>query len=212
MLYKVLQPDGRCFYGGQGQWGLPGHGHPGKWMPKVTEPLELCRFGYHLLNLEQLRYWLVIPALFEAEGRGMGLGGIDKTCWTQARLLRKVSTWNSKKSSFLYCCDCLDHAVGVSAAATAARAYIDGTSPIHGALDAADLLGNDPILGLLQYSFRSVLYQVDPNYDPYGSVRWHFISFFKALLKIPTTKSARAAEIRWQNQHLHDMLYHPEIQ
>ena len=101
-LYKCLDLNGVGMYSGC-CWHLPKNGKPGKWMPAVKGWLELCQRGYHLAKADQLWPWLAGPELYEAEGRGDSVRGSDKTAFRQARLVRRVETWNRRTARLLAC-------------------------------------------------------------------------------------------------------------
>ena len=105
VYYKVLNADGSCFHGGKGKWPLPSGKRPGKWMPKITK-LVPCKSGYHILKREHVVRWLG-PAIFEVEVRGDVVWTDDKGVAQQARLVRKLETWNDKTAR-LFACDCAD--------------------------------------------------------------------------------------------------------
>src|SRR5579885_365202 len=59
--------------------------------------------GYHILKPEHLLYWLG-PAIFEVEARGSVIWQDDKGVAEQARLVRRLDTWN-KQTARLFACD-----------------------------------------------------------------------------------------------------------
>ena len=134
--YKVLNPDGSCFYGGSGEWHLPRGSRPGKWMPKVAT-LEPCQSGYHVCRLDQLVPWLG-PAVFEVEVRGPMVDHGDKLVVGEARLVRRCVAWDDRVAR-LFAADCAERALRRErkagrepdprswAAVKAARAFANGT-------------------------------------------------------------------------------------
>ena len=108
--YKVLAADG-CSpaHGGTGEWFLPKGKHAGKWMPAV-KPI-LCKSGYHFVTLNQLPHWIG-PTLYELEVRGKILRANDKSVAAQARLIRRVDTWN-EKTLRIFAADCAEHVLGI---------------------------------------------------------------------------------------------------
>lgn len=106
MLFKVLNKDGTPRNGGTGKWILPRGKKPGEWMPKVKN-IEPCSRGYHLCEFEDLLEWLG-PVIWIAEGRGKSIRDTHKTVFPEARLLKKVSTWNNKTAR-LFAADCAEH-------------------------------------------------------------------------------------------------------
>ena len=107
MLYKALNLDGTPCHGGTGRWHLPPAGRPGTWMPAIQGELIPCRRGYHLCRPEHLSQWLG-PAIYEAEADGEVQEKPDKVVARQARLLRRVETWNSRTQR-LFAADCAEH-------------------------------------------------------------------------------------------------------
>jgi len=111
MLYKVLNENGTPCHGGNGTWSLPtlnedGAWIPGKWMPAIEGELVPCENGYHLCRDVQVLDWLG-PALFEAEYRGEVVEAGDKVVVREARLLRRLETWNDRTAR-LFACDCAE--------------------------------------------------------------------------------------------------------
>jgi hypothetical protein len=105
-LFKVLDDGGTCFHGGHGQWSLPHNGDPGNWMPAIEGELEPCANGYHLCRESDLIHWLG-PAIYEAEHRGDWVDADDKIVVREARLLRRLDTWNDRTAR-LFACDCAE--------------------------------------------------------------------------------------------------------
>lgn len=85
-------------------WNLPRGGHPGKWMPRITE-LRMCGRGYHVLEPQYLSSQFLQYNLYEVEVRGHRLWGCDKICVSQARLIRRLKGW-SDESVALFAIDC----------------------------------------------------------------------------------------------------------
>jgi len=123
VLYKVLNPDGTPFHGGSGQWSLPTKGDSGawtpgawmptiagelipEWMPTIAGELIPCSNGYHLCQEADLLRWLG-PAIFEAEYRGDCVNADNKITVREARLLRKIESWN-ERTARLFACDCAE--------------------------------------------------------------------------------------------------------
>jgi len=110
-LYKVLHSDGSAYHGGKGKWFLP-KGRPGKWMPTLNpDKLKACQYGYHLCRHDDLVRWLG-PVIFTAECRGERIDDTDKIVVQQARLIRKLETWNDRTAR-LFACDCADRALAL---------------------------------------------------------------------------------------------------
>ena len=108
--YKILGKGGVAINGGTGQWSLPQDGKPGAWMPKI-ENIEPCVRGYHLCRVEDLVYWLN-EEIYEAEGRGKFVRYENKDVFPEARLLRKLDTWD-EKSGRLFAADCVEHVLHI---------------------------------------------------------------------------------------------------
>ena len=109
MLYKVLNEDGTPYHGGKAKWHLPS-GRPGKWMPPIKD-IEPCARGYHVVTIEQLPHWIG-PALFEVEVRGERIDREDKSVVSEARLIRRVTTWNERTLRLL-ACDFAEHVLPI---------------------------------------------------------------------------------------------------
>jgi hypothetical protein len=103
--YKVLNHDATSCHGGTVAWHKPKGKRPGKWMPKI-EVIEPCLSGYHLCRREDLVLWLG-PAIYEAEARGEVMETGDKVVAQEARLLRRLDTWN-ERTARLFACDCAE--------------------------------------------------------------------------------------------------------
>src|SRR3990167_9329525 len=133
-LYKVLDEDGRAFQGGSGAWSLPDGKKAGAWMPPVEGALVLCANGYHLCRRRDLIRWLG-PAIYVAEARGAMIHDDTKVVVREARLVRRLETWN-ERTARLFAADCADHVLGnikdarnrlvAANAVKAARAYARG--------------------------------------------------------------------------------------
>jgi len=81
-------------------------------MPKIEGELIPCQRGYHLCRPGGLIEWLG-PVIYEAEYRGEM---IEKdpgvVVVREARLLRKITTWNDRTAR-LFACDCADRALKI---------------------------------------------------------------------------------------------------
>ena len=93
-LIKILTTNGTPAHGGSGKWNLPHNGRPGKWMPEIKN-VELCHRGYHVVTIGQSLEWLHDTA-YEVEVRGETKSDYGKAVWGQARLLRRIETWNDR--------------------------------------------------------------------------------------------------------------------
>lgn len=80
-------------------------------MPKI-ENIEPCERGYHLCEGEsQLVEWLG-PSIWEAEWRGDRIDAGDKIVVSEARLVRKLDTWNDRTAR-LFACDCAERVLSI---------------------------------------------------------------------------------------------------
>ena len=114
--YKVLKADGSCANGGSGEWFLPtkkkdGTWELGKWMPRVKGKLEPCMNGYHICRPQDLAHWLD-EAIFEVEYKGRIVKDNDKCVVREARLLRRIETWD-EKSARLFAADCAERVLPI---------------------------------------------------------------------------------------------------
>jgi hypothetical protein len=110
MYFKVLTDNGISCNGGYCQWSLPaknedGTWTPGEWMPSVHGELVPCKNGYHLCREQDLLGWLN-EAIFEAEYRGDMIEDDDKVVVREARLMRRIETWNDRTAR-LFACWCV---------------------------------------------------------------------------------------------------------
>ena len=109
--FKFLDHDGRPFNGGSGVWNWPKNGNPGRWMPKINKIIP-CQSGYHLCEFPDILEWLG-PEFFEAEGRGKFIRHENnKTVFQEARLIRKIESWNDKTIRF-FAADCAEHVLHI---------------------------------------------------------------------------------------------------
>jgi hypothetical protein len=110
----------------------------------------LCQQGYHFVTLDQLPRWIG-PTLYEIEVRGEVLTAKDKSVAEQARLIKRVDTWN-EKTLRLFAADCAEHVLGIyekqypkderprkaiQAARDFANGLIDDAANANAAADAA---------------------------------------------------------------------------
>ena len=139
-FYKFLNPKGRCVYT-NGVWHLPENGKPGRWMPK-TGPVEECKCGYHIVNKSHLIHWLA-PELYEVETRGGVTIYGDKCAVRQARVIKRVESWNEKTAA-LFAADCAEAVLHIFESKFPndyrVRECIDATRGfVHGDVTQADL-------------------------------------------------------------------------
>ena len=105
-LYKILDTTGHACHGGTGKWHLPtlkpdGTWKPGRWMPKVENPVA-CARGYHLFEAKDVLEWIGATC-YVAEHRGAVDTAPSKVAVEQARLLYPVPNWNDRNLR-LYAC------------------------------------------------------------------------------------------------------------
>ena len=106
ILYKTLTADGRGPYS-RSRWELP-RGRRGKWMPPVAR-LVHCVSGYHLCREGDLVQWLD-ERIYTAEYRGDRIDGDNKIVVAEARLVKRLDTWN-ERTARLFACDCAARAL-----------------------------------------------------------------------------------------------------
>jgi len=103
-LFKVTGPKSESCWGGKGQWYKPhSQKRAGKWMPLIKDIIP-CERGYHVCKGQQVLRWLG-PELYEVEIRGEQIRESNKIVAEQARLVRKITTWN-ERTARLFACDC----------------------------------------------------------------------------------------------------------
>ena len=137
-LDQVLGENGKPYHGGTGTWSLPTD-KPGEWMPRIDNIVP-CERGYHLCRRGDLVNWLG-PVIYEAEYRGEMVEADDKIVVSEARLIRRLDTWN-ERTARLFACDCAERVVHlnddprVQACIDIARRYANGQATLN-ELDAA---------------------------------------------------------------------------
>lgn len=101
--YKVLDTDGSCYNGGSGAW------PENKWMPELEEVrLEPCFYGYHILEEQDLIYWLgpaIAPVEVPETARVVRHG--NKSIVARAKRGPFLSTWN-ETTQRLFAADCAE--------------------------------------------------------------------------------------------------------
>jgi hypothetical protein len=107
MLYKVWDENGRSPVSGQGAWRIPQKDQPGKWMPPVRGDLVSGTRGYHLCRPKDLPNRLG-PVIYEAEWRGERLDTPAGALVREARLVRRLPTWD-QSTAWMFACDCAEH-------------------------------------------------------------------------------------------------------
>ena len=98
-LFKVLGPNRQAYHGGRGVWNARA------WMPPITD-IKLCERGYHLCREGDLVNWLG-PEIWEATWRGDRVDSNDKIVVSEARLVRRLTTWNDRTAR-LFAADCAE--------------------------------------------------------------------------------------------------------
>lgn len=103
--YKVLGHDGEPCHGGSGKW------VPGEWR-RVEGDLIACENGLHLCEGDrQLLEWLG-PEIWIAEWRGDRIDHGDKIVVSEARIIRRLDTWN-EHTARLFACDCAERVLPI---------------------------------------------------------------------------------------------------
>jgi hypothetical protein len=83
----------------------------GVWV-KVEGELSVCQNGIHLCREQDLTNWLN-DEIYEAEYRGSErVDTRDKIVVREARLKKKLKTWNAKTAR-LFACDCAEHVLPI---------------------------------------------------------------------------------------------------
>jgi len=81
------------------------------WMPAIKGILVACENGYHLMREQDIIHWLG-AVLWEVEYRGELLESSDKVVVREARLVKKIDTWN-EKTQRRFACDCAKHVLHI---------------------------------------------------------------------------------------------------
>lgn len=147
--YKFLRAGGRCVHATGEFWSLPTEDGPGEWMPHIKE-LVPCLSGYHLCRERDLSMW-ISEGLYAAEVRGDVLECADKIVCHEARLVRRVETWN-KRTARLFACDCAEHVLPI----VESRYPLDGRS--RDAIEAARRFANGEVTEEELYAAYSAAY------------------------------------------------------
>ena len=178
-LYKVLGENGGCYNGGTGQWHLPKRG-PGEWMPKIEGNLRPCENGYHLCRRDDLIHWLG-PAIYEAEYRGEVVKDNEKVVVREARLTRRIETWN-ERTARLFAADCAEHVLPLFL-----KSYPNDDRPAK-AIQAARDFADGKIKAAARADARAAAWA------DVGAAAW---------------ADARAVERKWQTKRLFEYLGWP---
>jgi len=110
-LFKATGTNATPCHGGRGKWHKPhSQKRPGKWMPLIKD-IYPCRKGYHVCEGEQVLKW-INKELYEVEIRGEQIKQENKIVAQQARLVRRITTWNDRTAR-LFACDCAEHVLHI---------------------------------------------------------------------------------------------------
>jgi len=196
-LYKVLSDDASAYHGGNGKWHKPRGKRPGKWMSHIEE-LKPCKSGYHLCRRQDLVYWLG-PTIWIAEGKGEQIECDNKTVWQQARLIRRLTTWN-ERTARLFACDCAERALGRLANPHEASVHaIDVARRFaHGAATQEEL-------GAANFAANSAAYYA-ANYAAYSAADSAAYSAAYNAADTAANYAAYNAERDWQTERLFEYL------
>ena len=86
------------------KWPLPhSKNRPGKWI-KAEGPLIACKNGIHVCTLETFHTCSRRERLYTVETRGEEIDAGNKIVVREARLVRRVATWNDRTAR-LFACD-----------------------------------------------------------------------------------------------------------
>ena len=103
-LFKATGVGAESCHGGRGKWYKPhSQTRPGKWMPLIKDICP-CKRGYHVCEGVQIFHWFS-EELYEVEIRGKQTQGLNKIVAEQARLVKRIKTWNDRTVR-LFACDC----------------------------------------------------------------------------------------------------------
>ncbi len=183
VYYKVLNADGSCFHGGNGKWLLPTTAGPGEPMPRIEGELVACQRGYHILRSAHLVQWLG-PAIFEVEPLAPVLEWDGKCGTAQARLVRRVETWNDRTAR-LFAADCAERVLPIYE-----RAYPKDAWP-RAAIDAARRFARG------EMTARATARAAAGDGAGDGAAAWAAAAAADAAWD-----AARAAERLWQTERL----------
>ena len=214
-LYKVLAAGGECCNGGKGKWHLPKGKRPGKWMPEIVGDIEPCINGYHLCRKKDLVGWLNIE-IYEAEYRGDIVTADDKVVVRQARLVRRVDTWN-ERTARLFACDCAERALRYAdktsvdtliSIINTARRFANGEASFED-LDAAQAAARDASRDAAGAAAMSAAWAAARNAagaaarNAAGAAA---MSAAWAAARNAARNAAMSAETRWQTKRLFEYL------
>ena len=186
--YKVLAVDGVSpQHGGSGKWFVPKGGRVGKWMPAIKD-ISSCSRGYHFVTLEQLPRWIG-PTLYEVEVRGQIIHESDKSVAEQARLVRRIETWNDKTLR-LYAADCAERVVSLYE-----KDYPTDTRP-RKAIQAARDFANGKITA---EELNAAYYYAHAAYAADAAAAYAYAAAYAAAYAVA---HAADAERKWQVERL----------
>jgi len=225
-FYKFLEEGGIAPHSGW-QWPLPtknedGTWKPGEWTPAVNELVE-CEAGYHVTDMDNALGW-ANTEMYEVEAAPSSVFAKydTKAAFSQCRLVRRIEKWNDR-SARKFACDCADRVlylfeddypddkrprtaievarryaqgeatkVELAAARSAARDaawYAARSAARDAAGAAAGAAARSAAWGAAWYAARAAAWGA-AWYAAWGAA-WY---------------AARAAERKWQTQHLCEML------
>ena len=140
-FYKFLTPQGT---GGHSFYVWP----KDAWTPVIeySQPLEMCKVGYHVLTADQLLGDYMQAELWRVDVAGEIVRGDDKLIVRQARLADRIETWNDR-TALLFACDCAERVLPIwykhapndqrpFQAIECARRFVEGKATLE-ELDAA---------------------------------------------------------------------------
>ena len=107
-MYKFLTPQRK---GGYSSYRWP---EIGVWTHRIpdSESLRICQVGYHVLTSDQLLGSYMQAELYEVEWAGDILRDNEKCAVRQAKLIRKIETWNDWTVR-IFAADCAERALPI---------------------------------------------------------------------------------------------------
>lgn len=113
-------------------------------MPPVAS-IRPCKRGYHLCREQDLVLWLG-PTIHEAKWRGERIDDSDKIVVSEARTVRRLTTWD-ERTARLFAADCAEHVAHLADADTrrvirktlsVVRRFADGEATVDELARAAE--------------------------------------------------------------------------
>ena len=184
-------------------------------MPKI-ENIEPCKRGYHLCEGEtQLVSWLG-PSIWEAEWRGDRMESPDKIVVSEARLVRKLATWNDRTAR-LFACDCAERVLLIfeskypgdsrpRAAIEVSRRFAIGNAS-QAELDAARYAARDAARYAAWYAARYAAWGAAyaARYAAWGAA--YAARYAAYAARDAARYAAWGAERKWQAERLRQYLF-----